>query len=210
MEKKKGAPNWKKIKAEYIRGGISQRKLAEKYGIHRSTLQGRIQREGWDAQRKEVAAETGSKLVQKISDEQSDTIARLMQMQAESAVKAYAKILSSIDSHPDGAGIRTVREAVTMKKVEINGKEKDVPLRSTITSDLEEAVRAMAGLAKLYGLDAASILARERFEFEKAQQTGEEDGSANDNIMSIAELINHPMPDRDISETEQEGGDGDD
>ena len=39
--------NWNKIRAEYIGGGISQRKLAEKHGVPWRTLQDRAKREGW-------------------------------------------------------------------------------------------------------------------------------------------------------------------
>lgn len=39
--------DWKKIKAEYIAGGTSYRKLAEKYGVSFSTLKEIARREKW-------------------------------------------------------------------------------------------------------------------------------------------------------------------
>ena len=39
--------DWKQIKAEYIAGGTSYRKLAEKYGVSRSKLQAIATREKW-------------------------------------------------------------------------------------------------------------------------------------------------------------------
>ena len=39
--------DWKKVKAEYIAGGTSYRKLAEKYGVSFSTLKEIARREKW-------------------------------------------------------------------------------------------------------------------------------------------------------------------
>ena len=73
VTKTKDGPNWKKIKAEYIRGGISQQKLADKYGVHRSTLQGRMQREDWNQLRNEASAKAGLKLVEKTAEKEALT-----------------------------------------------------------------------------------------------------------------------------------------
>ena len=43
-------PDWKKIKAEYIRGGTSYRKLADKYrqdGVSFSSIRRRAEKEKW-------------------------------------------------------------------------------------------------------------------------------------------------------------------
>ncbi len=60
--------DWNKIKAEYIAGGTSYRKLAEKYGISRSKLQARATRERWVALQGQVKAKTESKIVNSVSD----------------------------------------------------------------------------------------------------------------------------------------------
>lgn len=167
MAGKANAPNWKKIKAEYIRGGISQQKLADKYGVHRSTLQGRMQREGWQQLRDEASAKTGQKLVEKTADLESDLLAELSDMQAEAAKALYQKLLESIKKYPDGVGTRTVRETVDVKEIEMeDGKVKKFPLRSSFTNDLESAVRVIATLGKLYGLDAGSELDKHRLELQ--------------------------------------------
>jgi hypothetical protein len=81
--------------------------------------------------------------------------------------------------------------------------EREFPLHKTFTNDLEAVVRSMTALARLYGIDAASQLSRERFELHKQQDGGADDTDAfNENIMSIAELINHPMPNRTMEEVE--------
>ena len=168
MTGKANAPNWKKIKAEYLRGGISQQKLADKYGITRGTLQYRMRVENWQGQREEVSAKTNQKLIKQISDKEAETLARFAAMQTEAVTVLYEKILSGIEMFPDGVGTKTVRETVEVKRVKLDdGTEKAFPLRSSFTSDIESAAHIIATLGKLYGLDAASILAKQKLEMEQ-------------------------------------------
>ena len=63
--------NWRKIKAEYIAGGISQRALAEKYGVPMPTLVRHAKKEKWTAKRK--AAD--QKAVKKVSEKTAEIVA---------------------------------------------------------------------------------------------------------------------------------------
>lgn len=60
--------NWHKIHAEYVAGGISQRKLAQKYKIPFSTLQKRANREKWATDRNEARIIVAQDAVQKAAD----------------------------------------------------------------------------------------------------------------------------------------------
>lgn len=60
--------NWHKIHAEYVAGGISQRKLAQKYKIPFSTLQKRANREKWATDRSEARIIVAQDAVQKAAD----------------------------------------------------------------------------------------------------------------------------------------------
>lgn len=64
--------DWKKIKAEYIAGGTSYRKLAEKYDVSRSKLQARATREKWADLKSQAEAKTESKIVETISDKDAE------------------------------------------------------------------------------------------------------------------------------------------
>ncbi|MBR1560811.1 MAG: hypothetical protein IJ646_11285 [Clostridia bacterium] len=203
MAQKRDGPNWKKIKAEYVRGGISQQKLADKYGVSISTIERRARLEKWTELRKAREGKAAEKLVEKTADIQADTAARLMQMQSEAALAIYGKLLANITNYPEGVGTKTMRETVEVKKVTVNGEAREFPLKSAFVNDLEAVVRSMASLARLYGLDAASKMSRERFELQKQQGGGADDTDTfNENILSIAELINHPMPDRTMEQVE--------
>lgn len=64
-------PNWKKIKAEYIRGGISQQSLADKYGVSISTLTKHAMAEKWKDLRKEIGKKTDEKITEAISSQEA-------------------------------------------------------------------------------------------------------------------------------------------
>ena len=64
--------DWLAIRAEYIGGGISQRKLANKYGIPEGTLLQRANIEGWSNQRNQAAIKAITKMEQKAVDAVAD------------------------------------------------------------------------------------------------------------------------------------------
>lgn len=64
--------DWKKIKAEYIAGGTSYRKLAEKHGVSFNTLKTRAKEEQWYALRQQKDHKTTTKIVEAISDKEAE------------------------------------------------------------------------------------------------------------------------------------------
>ena len=60
--------DWSKIRAEYIGGGISQRKLAQKYGVSETTLMKKANREGWQHLRSETDSKSVAQAQQKTAD----------------------------------------------------------------------------------------------------------------------------------------------
>ena len=59
---------WTKIKAEYIAGGISYRKLAEKHGVSFNTLKDIAVREGWNELKQQAHNRATTKMVDVVSD----------------------------------------------------------------------------------------------------------------------------------------------
>ena len=70
--------DWKQLKREYIAGGTSYRKLAEKYDVSFHTLRKQAAKENWKALRDEVATKTVTKIVEIESDKQADRMRRLL------------------------------------------------------------------------------------------------------------------------------------
>lgn len=69
--------DWSKLKREYIAGGTSYRKLAEKYGVSFSTLRKVAAKEGWTELRDKARAKADTKLTDLISDQQAERYKRL-------------------------------------------------------------------------------------------------------------------------------------
>ena len=89
--------SWRKIKAEYIAGGISQRALAEKHGVPMSSLVKHAKKEKWTAKRKQAENKTVEKVAEKTAEEVADNAVTLQRIKA----KLLSKVESMIDNFPD-------------------------------------------------------------------------------------------------------------
>lgn len=69
--------DWKAIKAEYIAGGISYRKLAEKYSVPFSTLSQMAMREKWTDLRQQTQHKTDTDLVKSIGKKNAKKSAKI-------------------------------------------------------------------------------------------------------------------------------------
>ena len=112
-----GSVDWNAIRAEYIGGGISYRKLAKKYGVSINVLSPRATVEGWVAMRKEAETKATAKALQKTADIAADnaTIA------ARIRTKLLRKLEREIDSLPDMIGSET-RNSVTENEFSQDGR----------------------------------------------------------------------------------------
>ena len=89
--------NWRKIKAEYIAGGISQRKLAEKYGVNRNLLMRVAQKEKWKDKRDKAEAKALERVEQKTAEEVADNAVTLQRIKA----KLLNKVETMLDNFPE-------------------------------------------------------------------------------------------------------------
>ena len=87
--------DWKKLKAEYIAGGTSYRKLAEKYKANLSVLKRIARDEDWVGLREQCKAKAATKIVEMESDKQAERMRRLLTVSdmlldaVEESVKAF-------------------------------------------------------------------------------------------------------------------------
>ena len=89
--------SWRKIKAEYIAGGISQRKIAAKYDVPFGTLQKRARVEKWNTKRQKAEDATVEKVTQKTVEEVADNAVMLQRIKA----KLLRKLDSMVEAYPD-------------------------------------------------------------------------------------------------------------
>lgn len=64
--------DWNAIRAEYIGGGISQRKLAKKYGVSETTLMKKANAEGWHDLRSAADSKSTAEAQQRTADAVAD------------------------------------------------------------------------------------------------------------------------------------------
>lgn len=115
---------WKKIKAEYIAGGTSYRKLAEKYNVSFSTLRKVAAKEKWTDLRNKASTKADTKLVDTVSDLEADRATSIIYV----ADKLLDKISSMIDTVKNTQDIKHISSALKDIK-DIKGFKTDADRR---------------------------------------------------------------------------------
>ena len=100
--------DWKRIKAEYIAGGTSYRKLAEKHNVSFSTLRKVAAKEKWTDLRNKAGAKTDTKIVDSVSDKNAKKAIKIDKV----ADKLLNKISTMIDTVHDTQGIKHISSAL--------------------------------------------------------------------------------------------------
>ena len=118
--------SWQEIKAEYIAGGTSYRKLAVKYGVPFSNLKNIAIKEQWTQLREQAKNKTDTKLVEHIGKQNAkidDTYFRCVD-------KLMKKAEELIESTPIWQPQMLKDMATTMKYLkECKGVKSDIDLR---------------------------------------------------------------------------------
>ena len=86
--------DWKRIKAEYIAGGTSYRKLAEKYGVSFNTLKTHAVEEQWYKLRQQKDKKATTKIVETLSDKDAEKAVDIIDV----ADKLLGKISELMDT----------------------------------------------------------------------------------------------------------------
>ena len=113
LNKDETGVNWRKIKAEYIAGGISQRAIAEKHGVPFGTLQKRARVEKWNAKRRNAEDKAVEKVTQKTAEIVSDNAVLIEQ--AKTAL--LRRVVGMIEKYPDTGAqeVKTKRNGSILK-----------------------------------------------------------------------------------------------
>ena len=103
--------SWRKIKAEYIAGGISQRALSDKYGIAWGTFSKRARKEKWTAARKQAE----QKEVEKVSQKTAETVADNAVVLERIKGKLLNRLEKMVDAYPEtqAAEVRLNGDGIT-------------------------------------------------------------------------------------------------
>lgn len=88
--------DWKRIKAEYIAGGTSYRKLAKKYEVKLSALRSVAERENWVELKAQAQHKTNTKIVEAVSEKEAEKAVDIIDV----ADKLLLKISELMDAVP--------------------------------------------------------------------------------------------------------------
>lgn len=108
-------PDWKKIKAEYIRG-VSYRRLADKYGVSFSSIQKRGAKEKWTDLRKMSSRKSDEKIVESVASQEArrvdgiQTVADMLLEKIKEGVADGSLIIDSQSIRQITASIKDLRE----------------------------------------------------------------------------------------------------
>lgn len=117
--------DWKSIKAEYIAGGTSYRKLADKYGVSFSTLKEIARREKWTDLKEQAQHKADTKFADLMGEKQANRSAKINDV----ADKLLDKIKEMIDMEcVSSQAIKQLTSALKDIK-EVKGIKSDIDLR---------------------------------------------------------------------------------
>lgn len=117
--------DWQTIKTEYITTQTSYRKLAQKYGIHYKVISERGKDEGWVELRSQYRDKTLTKTLDKISNNQSDKMARID--------KLTDKLLDKLEKAIEELDLQLAKHTDKTKTIEYNNDRRpDKPTREVV------------------------------------------------------------------------------
>ena len=125
MRRKENSVDWNKIKADYIAGGTSYRKLAEKHGVPFSTLKEHARREKWTELRDKARYKADTKFANLMGEKQANRSAKINDV----ADMLLDKIIEMLKGNDYGVnGVKQLTSALKDIK-DIKGVKSDIDLR---------------------------------------------------------------------------------
>lgn len=160
---------WAKIRAEWLKGGITQQELAEKYHLSVKTIQNRAYKEGWKNQKGKIAEKTEEKTRERIVRARVNHLERLISA-SELVITGLEKLAAEVAADP-------------VKYLQ----DKSGSLRSaeSITKALQVATETQMELYKIPNIDQKFNAKkwREQLKLEKAKSKEAEGG--DDQLMLV-------------------------
>ena len=148
--------DWKRIKAEYIAGGTSYRKLAEKYGVSFSTLRKVAAKEQWTELRNKAGAKRDTKIIDSVSEKEAqkaiDKLSRVSDL--------TDKLLDKLEQAIEELDIQLYKDVKKTKVIEYNNELRpDKPTKETIYEN--EKVSEIKTIVDRSGLKAIASSLRD-------------------------------------------------
>ena len=133
--------DWKKVKAEYIAGGTSYRKLAEKYGVSFSTLKEIARRDKWTDLKEKARYKADTKFADLMGEKQANRSAKILDV-ADMLLDKITNTLNAMDV-VDSQSIKHFTSALKdIKDIKGYKSELDLKEQSARIAKLEKEAQA--------------------------------------------------------------------
>ena len=173
------AVDWLAIRNDYINGGGSYRKLAEKYGVPLRTIALRGKVENWTALREKQQNKVATKLQQKTAD----AIVKNEVKRVERLLAINDQLIDKIEKAVTELDLTQVTNKKKTKVIEYkNGRRPDKPTKETITE--AEEILAVASIVDRKGLQQIAQALKAVWDITGEHEAGKEDEYEDDGLLA--------------------------
>ena len=175
------AVDWLAIRNEYINGGGSYRKLAEKHGVPLRTIAMRGKDEKWP----EARAEQRNKIATKLQQKTADAIVQKEVKRAERMMGIHDQLLDKLEQAVSELNMAQVTNKKKTKVIEYrNGKRPDKPTKEIITEN--EEILAVASIVDRKGLQQISLALKALWDISNEHDANRDDDDVEDDGLLAA------------------------
>ena len=173
------AVDWLKIRNDYINGGGSYRKLAEKYGVPLRTIALRGKEENWtelkEKQQNKVATKLQQKTAEAIVQKEVKRVERLLSI-SDDLIDKIERAVAELD-------LAQVTNKTKTKVIEYkNGKRPDKPTKETITE--KEEILSVASIVDRKGLQQIATALKAVWDIPGENEASKEDEVEDDGLLA--------------------------
>ena len=172
------ATPWTKIRAEWLKGGITHKQLAEKYGVSVKTIQNRAYKEGWKNQK--------GKIREKVEEELRGRVVRARVNHLEKLITANEALLD---------GLVQMAELISKNPFQmLNDANGTLRNAESFANALETATKTQRDLYRLPTIDQKFAAKQWKEKLKLEQEKAKKDEKTDEQLIWV---IHEPAEDKD-------------
>lgn len=173
------AVDWLAIRNDYINGGGSYRKLAEKYGVSTKSITMHSKAENWTRLKTEQENKTSTKVLQETADVIVQTEVKRVTRLLSIADKMIDKIERAVEELDQAQVTNKSKTKVIEYK---NGKRPDKPTKETIEE--KEEILAVSSIVDRKGLQQVAMALKAMWDISGEHESNKEDDVEDDGLLA--------------------------
>ena len=167
------ATQWGRIKAEYLKGGVTYQELAEKYHLSVKTIQNRSSNEGWAKEKGTIQEEVGKAIRERTREEKINQLEKLIEINAD-MIEAVEGLVAAVKATPNimlgEKNDAKAADSITRAIACLIQNQRDLHKIPTLDQDFRKREAAQRKRETKFRQD----IEKAKLELEKAKQTGSE------------------------------------